>query len=388
MAQVRLAILVGVIGAVGLSGCGSAEVESNYGYAWDRSVNGTGAFAELLRAEGHTVRTAVRFSDELADWADVIVRFAPYPGPPERREARRYLEWLTGVGERRMVYVVRDYDAQAEYWEGVVELLGKRGKADLKNRAETHRDRVRDWASRLPLRPKETADAEDWFAVRGTPSGPQVCKTLGGPWGASLDPKQVALTRHETLDVQSETVLLTGDGRTLAMQWSLLNQSQVLVVANGSFLLNATLVNRARRPLALRTIKWCGAPPLNVALLEGRFVLGATGESSNSVFEILKVPPFGWVAAQLMVLGLAACLARAPRLGRPRPEPPSGEDRPVAHPKALGALLARTRQADDARSILDAYRRWRTPSHHVRVAAPPDSDSIRSLSPHESAQNE
>ncbi|MBV8608874.1 MAG: hypothetical protein JO034_15625, partial [Singulisphaera sp.] len=81
-----------------------------------------------------------------------------------------------------------------------------------------------------------------------------------------------------------------------------------------------------------------------------------------SVFELLRVAPFGWVAAQMLALGLAACMARAPRLGRPRPEAPTDEDRPAAHPEALGALLAKTRQAADARAILDTYRRWRYPS--------------------------
>ena len=79
------------------------------------------------------------------------------------------------------------------------------------------------------------------------------------------------------------------------------------------------------------------------------------------------------MAAQLLVLGLAACLARAPRLGRPRPEPPSGEDRPVAHPEALGALLARTGAGRDARP-LDAYRRWRQP---VDWRRPARADRVR-----------
>ena len=66
------------------------------------------------------------------------------------------------------------------------------------------------------------------------------------------------------------------------------------------------------------------------------------------------------MVGQLFLLGLAGCLARAPRLGRARPEEPSGADRPVAHPEALGILLARTGQAREARAILESYRKWRT----------------------------
>src|SRR5438270_610406 len=97
------------IAALALSGCGS-EVDSTYGRVRDPSVNGTAALANLFRDRGHTVRSAVRLSDELADWADVIVRFAPFPGPPGKEEAAWYQGWLTRIGERRLVYVPRDFD--------------------------------------------------------------------------------------------------------------------------------------------------------------------------------------------------------------------------------------------------------------------------------------
>ena len=127
------------------------------------------------------------------------------------------------------------------------------------------------------------------------------------------------------------------------MEWQRSDDARVLVVANGSFLLNAALVNRARRPLALRVARWAGDEPMHVAFVEGSFVLGDP-PAQPSVFGLLKVPPFGWLAAQLLVLGLAVCLARAPRLGRPRPDPPSGEDRPVVAPRGPGRLVGTHRR--------------------------------------------
>ena len=121
-------------------------------------------------------------------------------------------------------------------------------------------------------------------------------------------------------------------------------------MASGAFLLNATLVNAARRPLALRVVDWAGESPRKVAFVEGDGVLG-DGPAAQSIFALLRVPPFGWVAAQMLALGLAACLARAPRLGRARPDPPSDADRPAAHAEALGALLARTGQPEQARAV-------------------------------------
>jgi hypothetical protein len=354
---VALALLA--LGMLVLSGC-SAGVETAYGRVRKASVNGTGILAELFRERGHTVRPAVRLTDELSDWSNVIVRFAPRPGPPDREEAAWYVNWMTAQDGRRVIYVPRDFDARADYWSQVVDGLPKGADPKPRERAEKLRDKAKDWAKHLPPESKTPAEPLDWFAVEGAKTLPEVCRTLTGPWAAGVDPEAAALTRHATLKIEAETVLLAADGLPLVIEWTRFNESRVLVVANGSFLLNATLLNRARRPLARRVVDWVGADPARVAFVEGSSVLKDPDEG-RSIFGLLTVPPFGWIAAQMLALGLAACLARAPRLGRARPDPPSGEDRPVAHPEALGALLARTRQAADARAILDAYRRWRHP---------------------------
>jgi hypothetical protein len=312
----------------------------------------------------------VRLTDELNDWADVIVRFSLRPGPPAQDEAAWYNDWLSHDRERRLIYVPRDYDAQADYWTAVLDRLAGDAPVDQKTRARKLRDEARDWPSRLPEFAKEVARAEDWFAIEvPKPNAMTVCKALGGPWAAGIDPAKAAVVRHQTLKVESETMLLTGDDRPLAMEWTRFNDSRVLVVASGTFLLNAALVNTARRPLAERVIEWAGDSPRKVAFIEGPYVVGEA-PGMTSVFKLLFVPPFGWVAAQMLVLGLAACLARAPRLGRPRPEPSSGEDRPVAHPEALGILLARTGQAEPAAALLETYRQWRK---KMSTGSPPTS---------------
>src|SRR5271165_3702489 len=90
------------------SGCTQGP-ETAYGVSTGASLNGTGAFASLLRRQGHQVRSAWRLTDDLAGWADVIVRFASLPGPPDREEAEWYVNWLMNHPGRDLVYVVRDY---------------------------------------------------------------------------------------------------------------------------------------------------------------------------------------------------------------------------------------------------------------------------------------
>jgi hypothetical protein len=96
-----------------------------------------------------------------------------------------------------------------------------------------------------------------------------------------------------------------------------------------------------------------------IALVEGSFPLRGAG-GPDSLWEVLRrLPALRWVALHLAVAGLLAALARAARLGPPRPDPASGADRPAAHAVALGALLERTGSAAEARDLLDRYRRWR-----------------------------
>ena len=375
-AAIALAVLT-------LSGCGEG-VDTTYGRSRSPSVNGTGVFAGLFRARGHEVRTAVRLTDELLGWAEVVVRFAPTPGPPTREEAGWYDRWLNSAAGRRLVYVPRDYDAAHEYWTRVLAQLPADAHPRTRERVDEARRQSDRGSSPPPRRPKNLASPDDWFAVEtGKPAA--VSTSLDGPWAAGIDPVKAALTRHEALKVDTEEVLLSGDGKPLAITWKRFNRSRVLAVSSGVFLLNLPLVEPARRPLALRTVDWAtgvgveddegnegegvATRPLRVAFVEGQNVLGDAA-AMPSVFALLKLPPFGWVAAQFFALGLAACLARAPRLGRARPEEPSGADRPVAHPEALGVLLARTGQAGEARAILDAYRRWRN-GPTGKGAAPP-----------------
>jgi hypothetical protein len=352
------AALVLVVGSV--SGC-SRGPETVYGSSRGDSVNGTAVLADLLRLRGHEVRTARHLTDELAGWADVIVRFASIPGPPEREEAQWYAGWLDDEPDRSLVYVVRDYDAEAEYWKLVVDRLSAPTEANLRTEAEARRDRASHWISRLPSRAVKPADASTWFTVDRAldPSAP--CKALAGPWADATDARQAAIPLHEPLSAKGTQVLLTGDDHVLAMQWQMGQGGKVLAIANGSFLLNVALVNPARRPLAEETADWIGEEPRRIAFVDGPSVIGDARGPRSLVELISDDARIRWVVLHLGLFGLLACLARAPRLGRPHADPPSDADRPAAHAEALGTLLERGRSPGSALDLLATYRRWRFP---------------------------
>jgi hypothetical protein len=374
-----LAVLLATL-TLAASGCGGG-VDTTYGRQWSRSVNGTSVMADLLRQRGHTVRSATRLTDELQGWADVIVRFAQAPGPIAREEADWYSKWLAQNHDRSLVYIPEDYNAEAEYWDRALEQLPANATQRTRDRVKEARLAVQPWEKFLGPPTTKPAPAAQWFAVEAAKPS-TVCKKLTGLWAKEIDPARAALTVHQALKVDAERVLLTGDGKTLVMDWDLDNGGRVLVVASGVFLLNLPLTEPARWPLAVRTAEWIEGDesddssrhtPRKIAFVEGSWLSGSA--AAPSVFALLRISPFTVIMPQFLVLGLVVCLARAPRLGRARPDDPSDADRPVAHPEALGALLARTGRASEAHALLDAYRRWRTGGRVAALTPPSPSDN-------------
>ncbi len=127
------------------------------------------------------------------------------------------------------------------------------------------------------------------------------------------------------------------------------------MIANGSFLLErggcqsgTPAAGRARDRLGRQRLRAC-------CLVEGSFVLGGRSEMPTIWDLLWRIPPLRWVAIQVGLAALLAALARAPRLGRPRPDPPSGADRPAEHAagpgSAAGEDQSRKRSSRAARSL-------------------------------------
>jgi hypothetical protein len=388
VARSKLAIAaVAAAAALGTSGCGRGPA-TDYGTDRGTSLNGTKAFASMFRGRGDDVRTAIRVNDELGYWAAGIVRFAPYPGPPSKEEADWFRDWLAASRHRWLVYVVYDFDATAEYWKEVRDgLPDSPERAARQAEAEEKRAEAENWAGQLPPKAGTAADSARWFGVDSAWNPPRVCKQLSGPWAEGIDAAAAGLTLHEPLQSKHGSVLLEGDGKPFVLERLRTGEGRVLVIANGSFLLNEALAHHARRALAERVVAWTGSGGQQVALVEGTNLLG-NRERSPTIWELLKrLPELRWAAIHLGLAGLIAALARAPRLGRPRPEAPSGVDRPAAHAEALGALLARSGAAAEATEILERYRRWRHPrtryehEHERARASEPEPAPRRALVP-------
>jgi hypothetical protein len=345
------------------AGCAGGGVDASYGKARGKSINGVSGFAELCRGRGHSVRVSVRLNDRVGDWASTIVRFSPYPGPPEKSEADWYQQWAARNPNRRVLYVPRDFDSEPEFWSTILASHSKKLTDRYIADATTQRNNALKWSDELPNSARNPAPPADWYRNATTTPPPTVCKTLDGPWAEGVDSAKAAITRHQVPEVEhDEEVLLRGDGQPLVLNWAWNDGGRVLVVANGSFLLNETLAHRERRKLTEHVLDWLADGGPNIAFIEGR----ATTEDkdcplSGTIWEIFCVEPVNRVLAQWLVFSLLLVLSLAPILGRPRTWSSEGDDRPVAHAEALGDLLGRVKDESSARAMLDTYRRWRNP---------------------------
>ena len=291
------------------------------------SVNGTRVLAEMFIKNGHRVRTLSRLSPGINQRADVIVWIPDSFEPPDKKQ-REFLEsWLAQGRGRTLIYVGRDYDAAGEYYQKITPLL-KPSQAVTFKRFEA--EAKADYDSRRWEMPKE--QYARWFTARrdGTK---HIAKGLRGPWAAGIDGSKTEILIEGRLDPPVEkdrtdktadpplpktvTPLLwsdeNGDG-TYQPQEAIVTRitddpafgttGQVIVVANGSFVLNYPLVNHEHRKLAGKLIEEC-APGANVAFIESRngepTVLDKEPEAAEGagLFDVARVWPLNAIVIHL-----------------------------------------------------------------------------------------
>jgi hypothetical protein len=350
-----------------LAGCASGP-ETDFSFSQGKSLNGTSVLSSALQAEGHEVEAAIRASDEVANWAQGIIRFSPYPGPPDRAEATWYQNWLSDGVDRWLIYVARDFDASLEYWQSIVDQLAGNAAPEERQEAERARDLAADWVNHLPPKASKPADAAHWFETEKALKPPRVCARLSGRWAMGVDAAAARVWLHEPIHTKDGDVLLAGDDKPIVIDKLLRGGNRLLLIANGSFLLNGALVANGRLPLVRRLFEWIGPDSCQIALLEGDSVMEAAATPPTLWDLARRIVSFRWIAAQMGIAALAAALARAPRLGRPHDGPDASIDRPADHARALGALLARTGSVQTAQELIERYRQWRYPVTGRRAA--------------------
>lgn len=370
------------------AGCGE-ELTTEYGRRGGAeggdSVNGTAVLARMFEAAGHQVSGTSWLAPRTRK-ADIIV-WAPDDFKPPSREVRDWFEdWLDDPQHpgRTLIFIGRDYDAATAYWRTVEPGAPQEQQAEIKRRL------ARDTTEFLTQRQRQLTGDEtnDWFTVSSRRRFRQVRSLSGQPeWTAGIDPKKLEIELNGRLQPPGTAeIWLASEGDAL-ISAERIGAGRLIVVVNGSLLLNLPLVNHEHRKLAARLIDEAGP---------GRVVFVESDESGPHIsdqdprppirngMEVFGVRPFNWIFVQLGLLGLLFCACRFPVFGRARPlEMPPQSDF-GRHVEALGTLLAKTRDRTYAVTRVVNYQQniRREAGRFRRAAASAGSSPFAAAGPH------
>jgi hypothetical protein len=372
------AILATIIATCMTSGCAD-EIQTAYGGrtgpAAGPSVNGTAVLANMLEDAGHNIVSRASLSPGLNDTANVII-WCPDDFRVPDAEIVRWLEtWLASKSDRSVVYVGRDFDAALEYWQKMSPTAPAPQAAEFKNRADQAQSAFDDARTNVI-----DGDSCNWFTVK-TLARPRRVTTLAGPWSGGIDATKCDVRLYSTYQFNpQDQVLLSDNADTIAARrlfysldsWSTgAAPNQLIIVTNGSFLLNLQLVNHEHRKLAAHLINEL-PPRARVVFLES----GPGGPAIRESDEIARTPnglevfsiwPLGAVLLHIAALGLVFCFARFPIFGLPRDAEEGSLSDFGKHVTAFGELLHLTRDREYARSRIEHYRQTERKSEGRRT---------------------
>jgi hypothetical protein len=403
----RTGLLAVLLVCLALGGCRrTEELPTAYGQRRGKaaaSVNGTSVLAGLFGEAGFRVTSYSYLSANLQR-CDVIVWAPDDFGVPDKETREFFEQWFASKERKTLVYIGRDYDAALAYWDDVLPSAPPADRLELmRRRAEAAADYD---VRRLDMPEQATPE---WFTVRRDRPRRQATK-LKGPWSVGINAQKADIRVRGTLDIPTDEELqsLWGDTEPNAYHQpdftSLLHdgstslvtrvtkpiwgEGQLLVVTNGSFLLNLPLVNHEHRQLAGYLVQAC-EPGTRVAFLESgpggpKTVNWTSSETTRKSRERVLL------AVHWCVLGLAYCFCIFPIFGRPKALPDTQPSDFLQHVDALGELLKRSRDEHYARKQIEHYHaitrrdpnvRQGHPAPQVALPRPPDLAQEPALAP-------
>jgi hypothetical protein len=344
---------------------GSDELQTRYGRRmgndYGSSVNGTYVFAEMFRQSGRNVASHDRLSPRLRKF-QTIVWFPDDFGVPTGEQLDFLAGWMFEGRGRTVIYVGRDYDAATAYWTKVLPLAPPEQVDEVKRRLADAKSQFASARASIP----NDRDAR-WFTLKNGPQQKVTAFSGDGDWNQLFDAQRAEITLASRLEPAAndgssserpetaEKLLTSGNDTFIArLSDGAWGDGQVLIVSNGSTLLNYPLVNKEHRKIANKLIGECSDG--DVAFVEsGR---GGPPVEHRSLPKPHQAWPFPMnaIVFHLVMLALIYCLAQAPIFGRPRTLPADVPTDFGKHIAALGKLMQRTKDQAYAFARLQQYR--------------------------------
>ncbi|MEC9188424.1 MAG: DUF4350 domain-containing protein [Planctomycetota bacterium] len=363
---VLLALLL-VLSVEGTGVMGQDRLPVRYGQRGGQgrvSLNGTSAFARLLQEYDLDVQSASRLTPRI-DRYDVLFWFPDSDREDYTEEHERLEEWLRSGTDRRLIIVGRHYDATIDY-------LTQIGQSQDSEQGLDYRRRLAEAVSVSHL--ESLKQQETYFDgwVEWTPGSRRRSSQLGGPWATGLENANLTTSRYPNIPsaedqkshpTRSYEVKLEADGEpfAVAIQDSLWNGGEVIVVSNGSFILNYGLTDERNRQVVANMLDDLDFEDYfwGALFLEsdeaGLPVMQREESGQKTMWDWMTEWPFSFSIPHFLVLGILIYFVFYPIFGRPKNLAlPSSTDF-GQHVEALGELMEKTRDRAYAIQHINHY---------------------------------
>ncbi len=342
------------------------QLETKYGRrdqsGYQNSINGTRALAAQFESLGYSVVSRKTITNRI-DRHDLIVWVPDSFAVPSPRLIERIEKWLDAAPWRTFVYVGRDYDAADHYWSDLA--LSARPPQVPMVKRQRALARARHLAARSEggLATAQSSSCR-WFRYEEAPQF--FSRRISGDWKdsvARVNYGSLFLGNWRLLPPVSPngyTVLerLTVDGHPFAYELLRPNGSRVIVINNGSLVLNypVRLVRNDEIAELFASKKLSRSP---VIFLESAQIEPRISEYDNSgnMWSWIQERPLSFIVPHFLVLGILACFVFFPILGRPRRGVTPAQIRFGEHIESLGHLLRSSPQVNAAREAIAQYQR-------------------------------
>jgi hypothetical protein len=359
MTTFRLNLLGAISACLLAAGC-EEDLNTIYGQRQglgSGSVNGTAVLAEMFEKAGHTVVSMRLLSPRLRKRAEAIV-WVPDDFDPPSDEVRDWLEkWLSEGTGRTLIYVGRDFDAAPWYWEKVAPKAPAALQPEIARRGRSAQA-VYDF-QRSTTSPVKNCP---WFTIDRS-NKPHSAQRLEGDaqWTDPIDGSKLDIRLHGRIVPAPDAEVLLKSKNDVLVSSRPVGNGRLIVVANGSMVLNGPLVNHEHRKLAGMLVRQIGPPRKTVVFLESYSGGPPIANKDPSLafpgpMEIFHVWPANWILLHLLVLGVLFCFFRYPLFGRPREPKPEATSDFGKHVDALASLLAKTGDVNYATARLALYQ--------------------------------
>ena len=357
-----------------VSGCGhrsgvSTEYGKVTGSSGGASVNSTSVFFGMFGERGFDTKRYKRISPRIKRY-ETVVWFPDRQNVPSERAIKVLEKWLDEGYARTIIYVARDFDAEVEYYRQLVKTC------DTENQEEARRllaeSQIRQDRRLAYFADEDDPEVCDWF--EHTYDRRQTAKSISGPLTEGVDvaasnveyATRLAPPQNPPEDKErAVTILLSTDGVEFAYalhegtdgDTDLEHRNKIIVVSNGSFLLNYALVNRENRKLAGNLIDQCEGSSV-VFLESGRGDIEISDRDSlnHNTWAWIAQRPLRYIIPHFLMWGVLFCFVFYPIFGRPRRLKDDGNASFRDHVVAIGKLMKRTGNADEAMNKIDRYQ--------------------------------